>query len=134
MAGLTAMAFLFVGCDFLMTDLVRGVPDSGDTGDVGEFCAGYEGDNACCTPDDWCLYGDDEFCDCDGFCDWDQADCASDTDADSDSDSDSDSDADTDSDSDTDTDTDSDTDSDSDSDSDTDTDADGGMDGGSDAG
>lgn len=97
--ALLTVALSLGACDFLMTDLSRGKdyntgePDA----DVGEFCPDYPGDNICCTPDDWCMYADDGFCDCDGYCDWEVSDCAEDTDtgtSDADSDTDTDADAD----------------------------------------
>jgi len=93
---LAAGAAGVVACDLLMSDLKKGMTeDAGPDADVGEICPGYTGDDLCCTIDDWCMYADDGFCDCDGFCDWDESDCAPiDTDSDTDTDTETDTDVD----------------------------------------
>jgi hypothetical protein len=73
---------LAVGCGLMLDDLAGGAatPDASDTAsdpDAGaEPCPGYSGfDVECCTLDDPCGWGADGYCDCDGTCDWDEADC-----------------------------------------------------------
>jgi hypothetical protein len=71
---------LACGCGLMLDDLAGGggSRDAGDTDpDAGsEPCPGYEGfDVDCCLLDDPCGWADDGYCDCDGTCDWDAADC-----------------------------------------------------------
>ena len=41
-----------------------------------EFCPGYEGSSECCTTEDPCDWAGDDYCDCSGFCGWDEVDCS----------------------------------------------------------
>lgn len=81
--ALAALAGLLAACDLMLDRLAEGsvFADAGseDTdADAGaEPCPGYQGfDVECCTMDDPCGWADDGFCDCDGACPWDEADCA----------------------------------------------------------
>jgi hypothetical protein len=91
-------AVLWVGCDLFMKQLSKGPEPAGDTDDADsgpdggvDWCPGYEGEDECCDIHDTCGWANDDYCDCDGFCDWDDADCGGgDTDTDTDSDTDTD--------------------------------------------
>ena len=41
-----------------------------------DVCNGYTGSSPCCYSDDPCGWSDDDECDCNGACDWDDADCS----------------------------------------------------------
>lgn len=51
-----------------------------DGDDPSGVCEGFTGTDiqGCCKNNDPCDYGDDGFCDCDTFCDWDRTDCLDD--------------------------------------------------------
>jgi len=48
---------------------------TGDNPDT-DFCTGYTGSNECCTPDNNCNYDNDNVCQCDGSCSWEEDDCS----------------------------------------------------------
>jgi len=79
-AALVFLAGLCGACDLMLTGLAGGESpaDAGHAdADAGpEPCPGYSGwDVECCTVGDPCGWADDGFCDCDGTCPWDEADC-----------------------------------------------------------